>query len=309
VFGFCHAAGRILAAVADPADPCRIVDLRSVDGEERVVFAPNRAWLADRQLSEPRKFALSGAGGVGLDGWLMPPIGRPVEGSPCILLINRGRFGWSFNFEAQLLAGRGFAVAYVNPSGSYGYGEGFRGVTHYDAATAEVDDILRAVDALVQMGIDGARVGASGSSFGGFMVNWLVSHHPERFAAAVAQASYCNRHSLWGTSSIGPSRWDRPGPPWEHAAFLLSRSPLSFAASVRVPVLIVHGDRDTICPIEQAEQWYSALTILGRRPAWLILEGEGHDLARGARPISRIRRMTAVAEWFERHLGAGAAGS
>jgi dipeptidyl aminopeptidase/acylaminoacyl peptidase len=66
--------------------------------------------------------------------------------------------------------------------------------------------------------------------------------------------------------------------------------------------LLIHGDRDTICPLEQAEQWFTALTVLGKEPVWLILEGEGHDLAREARPASRIARLTAIAEWFERHL-------
>lgn len=300
VFAYAHAAGRVVAGVASPDDPCRVVDV--FGGIERVLFAPNQEWLGERRLSIPQYWPVEGARGATLDGWITPPLDAPLDGAPCVMLINRGRFGWSFYFEAQVLAGHGFAVAYLNPHGSYGYGEIFRGATHYDPGTVEVEDFVKGIEALPGLGIDRRRIGVSGASFGGFMVNWLLTQYPDRIAAAVTQASYCNRHSLWGTSSIGPSRWDRPGPPWEHAEFLLARSPLSYVNRVTAPVLLIHGDRDTICPLEQAEQWFTALTVLGKEPVWMILEGEGHDLAREARPASRIARLTAIAEWFERHL-------
>jgi dipeptidyl aminopeptidase/acylaminoacyl peptidase len=268
-----------------------------------LLLAPNQSWLSGRRLSVPTSFTIEGAQGDQIDGWLYAPIDRPIHGAPCVLEVNRGRFGFTFYLETQILAGRGCAVVMVNPHGSYGYGERFKAATHYEPATLEIEDFMMAVDAAIERGVDHSRVGVSGTSFGGFTVNWLVSHFPERFAAAVAQASYCNRHSLWGTSSIGPSRWDRPGPPWAEAEFLLARSPISYAPHVRTPMLMIHGSRDTICPLEQAAQWYTALTVLGREPVWLILEDEGHDLARSARPESRILRLSMIADWFDKHLG------
>ena len=67
-------------------------------------------------------------------------------------------------------------------------------------------------------------------------------------------------------------------------------------------MLLIHGDRDTICPLEQAEQWYTALAMRGINPTFLILNGEGHDLARGARPESRILRMSSIVTWFQEQL-------
>jgi dipeptidyl aminopeptidase/acylaminoacyl peptidase len=67
-------------------------------------------------------------------------------------------------------------------------------------------------------------------------------------------------------------------------------------------MLLIHGEHDTICPLEQAEQWYTALLVNGRKPEWMIFRGEGHDLARNARPGTRIRRMTAIVDWFRRYL-------
>lgn len=300
VFAFDASGGRILLAYAAPDDPGRVSIVSS--DRELVVFDPNQRWLSKKEITKPMPFDFQGARGEQIEGWIMPPIGRPLDNAPCIIQINRGRFGCSFYFEAQCLAAAGFTVAYINPHGSYGYGEVFKASTHYDPATLEVEDVIHALDRLGSMNIDMRRVGISGWSFGGFLVNWLVTHFPDRFAAAVTQASYCNRHSLWGTSSIGPSRWDRPGPPWKHAEFLLSRSPLTHVEHVRIPMLLIHGDRDTICPLEQAEQWYTALAMRGLNPTFLVLKGEGHDLARNARPESRILRMSSIVEWFREHL-------
>src|SRR5256886_5753191 len=91
VFAFAYAAGRILAAVADPTDPCRIVEV--LGASEREVFAPNSEWLSQQYLSKPRRFLFSGANGAAIEGWIVPPIGRAVEGAPCVVQINRGRFG------------------------------------------------------------------------------------------------------------------------------------------------------------------------------------------------------------------------
>ena len=300
VFTFSHAQGRFLFGVGAPNDPCRV--MLHVGSEEREIAAPNRFWLADREFSEPRFFTYAGARGDTIEGWLVPPVGRPLEGAPLVMQLNRGRWGWSFYLETQILAAEGFAVAFVNPHGSYGYGETFRNATHYNPATLEMEDFLLARDHLVGLGIDADRVGINGTSFGGFSVNWLASHHSDRFRAGVAQASYCNRHNLWGSSSIGPSRWDHPGPSWSHAEFLLEKSPLMRVEDVTIPLLLIHGERDTICPLEQAEQWFTALTIAGKDPAWIILRGEAHDLARNARPGSRVARMNAIRNWFRRHL-------
>lgn len=330
IFAFAYANGTFLLGVSSPTDPCQVVLLRNartermpepnlaaapdrgerpidtefarLDRTEEVIASPNAYWLRQRTLTAPHGFTYHGARGDAIEGWLIPPVGRDLEGAPLVLQLNRGRWGWSFYLESQILASHGFAVAFVNPHGSYGYGEVFRSATHYDPAGLEMEDFLLAVDHLIGLGIDPERVGINGTSFGGFSVNWLAAHHSERFRAGVAQASYCNRHNLWGSSSIGPSRWDRPGPPWENADFLLEKSPLSRVAQVSLPLMIIHGERDTICPLEQAEQWYTALTICGQSPTFLILRDEGHDLARTARPSSREVRMTAILRWFQQHL-------
>jgi dipeptidyl aminopeptidase/acylaminoacyl peptidase len=300
VFRFDRARGRLLLAVASPADPCQI-ELRE-DDHATTVFAPNGAWLSGRALATPERVVFVGSQGEEVEGWILSPPERPLAGAPAVLQINRGRFGWTFYLESQILAGAGFAVGFINPHGAYGYGEEFRATPHHDPATREVDDLLRAADVLVQRGVDGRRIGISGASYGGFLVNWLSSHTGERFAAAVSQASYCNRHNLWGTSSIGPTQWTSLGLPWARAEFLLSRSPISFVDQVRIPMLLIHGEHDTICPLEQAEQWYTALLVNGRKPECLIFRGEAHDLARNARPGTRTRRMTAIVDWFRRHL-------
>ena len=74
--------------------------------------------------------------------------------------------------------------------------------------------------------IDPDRLGVAGGSYGGYMVNWMIGH-TQRFRAAVALRSTCDRYSQWGTSDMGMEngRWEFPGDPWTAADFYRERSP------------------------------------------------------------------------------------
>jgi hypothetical protein len=124
----------------------------------------------------------------------------------------------------------------------------------------------------------------------------------------VTQRSICNWLSFFGTSDIGP--WfggeEQGGNPWEHTERLWASSPLKYVANVTTPTLVIHSEEDHRCPIEQAEQWFTALKALGVRDALLRFPGEGHELSRSGRPDRRIERLEAIIGWFDRTLSSSA---
>jgi dipeptidyl aminopeptidase/acylaminoacyl peptidase len=206
--------------------------------------------------------------------------------------------------EFQLLAARGFAVLFTNPRGSRGYGQAHVEAVQGDWGGPDFRDVMAATDHVLTLpGLDGERLGVTGGSYGGYLTNWIIGH-TDRFRCAVTQRSVVNLHSMAGTCDFnfgdteyfGGNAWDRP-------ERLLAQSPLTYAASIRTPLLILHSEGDLRCPIEQAEQLFAALKCLGREVEFVRFSREAnHGLSRGGPPDLRLDRLERIVGWMERWL-------
>ena len=114
-----------------------------------------------------------------------------------------------------------------------------------------------------------------------------------------------NLHSMYGTSDIGVSfgevQWG--GSPQDALDALLERSPLTYAPDVQTPVLLMHGEEDFRCPIEQSEQYFVALKRLGKEVEFVRFPGSAHGFRRSGHPKLREEYLRRMVEWFDRHLG------
>jgi dipeptidyl aminopeptidase/acylaminoacyl peptidase len=277
--------------------------------ERRRLTQLNAELLAEVELARPEEFTFIGADGWELQGWVMRPTqvgaGEPAD-VPVVLEIHGGpmsMYGYSFFLEFQLLVAHGYAVVYSNPRGSTGYGRIFSGAVVNDWGGKDYQDILAGLDAAIARGgIDANRMGVAGGSYGGFMTNWAVSHS-DRFRAAVTMRSVVDMESFFGTSDIGPrfTVSQLNAKPWEEAERLASFSPLTYVDRIQTPLLILHSDEDLRCPIEQAEQLFTALKFLGREVELVRFEGQNHDLSRSGHPRSRVIRLQKILGWFQRY--------
>jgi dipeptidyl aminopeptidase/acylaminoacyl peptidase len=153
--------------------------------------------------------------------------------------------------------------------------------------------------------VDRGRVGVTGGSYGGYMTNWIVAHS-DRFRAAVTQRSVVNLESMFGTSDFGYSLgYEFGGTPWKNVDELRRQSPITYVTNIRTPLLIEHEEDDLRCPIEQAEQLFTALRVLGREVEFVRFEGESHGLSRGGRPLNRAERLRRIIGWFDRWMPEG----
>ena len=282
--------------VADPADGCRLRRLSEV----------NAAALRGVRVSAPEPFRVR-SGAVTLEGWVLKPPGfRPGRKYPAILEIHGGpsaQYGSAFFHEMQWLAALGYVVGFGNPRGSSGYGLKFMSCTHARWGVLDYQDVMRLADWLfARPYVDRKRVGVTGGSYGGYMTNWLVTH-TDRFRAAVTQRSVVNMESMYGTSDYGFAiAGDFGGTPWRNVETLRRQSPLRYVQNCRTPLLIEHEEQDHRCPIEQAEQLFTVLKVLGREVELVRFEGESHGLSRGGRPQNRAERLRRIAAWFQRHM-------
>ncbi|MDQ4044391.1 MAG: prolyl oligopeptidase family serine peptidase, partial [Chloroflexota bacterium] len=92
------------------------------------------------------------------------------------------------------------------------------------------------------------------------------------------------------------------GTPWKDAEKLLRYSPISYVDHIQTPLLIIHSEQDLRCPIEQAEQMYTALRYLDREVAFVRMPEEGHELSRSGTPSRRVARLHYLIGWFDSHL-------
>ncbi|MEW6422942.1 MAG: S9 family peptidase, partial [Deinococcota bacterium] len=255
----------------------------------------------------PQRVTFSNELGEG-EGWVLLP--ESEERAPALLSIHGGphtAYGHAFMHEFQLFAARGYGVCYGNPRGSAGYGQAWASAIHGRWGTVDMADLLAFFDACLAgyKALDPQRTAVMGGSYGGYMTNWITGH-TNRFQAAITDRSICNLLSFGGTSDIGMRFWDDElGLNFHRSADALrlwDMSPLKYVENVRTPTLIVHSVLDHRCPIEQAEQWYTALKLHGVPVRFVRFPGEDHELSRSGRPDRRLKRLEEYLAWLDEWL-------
>jgi dipeptidyl aminopeptidase/acylaminoacyl peptidase len=299
-------ADRIIFAAATPANPGDLYTIAADGTGERRLTTINEALFAQLDLPTPEHLEIVGADGQPVEGWFLP--GRGEGKRPLVLEIHGGPhslYGNAFFHEFQVLAAQGYHVLYTNPRGSKGYGERFCSEIAGGWGDLDYRDLMAAVDLIVQRpDVDETRLGVAGGSYGGFMTNWMIGH-TDRFKAAVTMRCLSNFLSFYGTSDIGPWFGERElqGSPRDQMARYWDRSPLAYVEQVNTPVLILHGEQDLRCPIEQAEQWFVSLRRLGKTAEFVRFPDESHDMSRSGRPDRRQERLRRIVGWFKTYLG------
>jgi dipeptidyl aminopeptidase/acylaminoacyl peptidase len=135
------------------------------------------------------------------------------------------------------------------------------------------------------------------------MTNWIITQ-TERFNAAVTCRSITNWLTFFGVSDIGWTFLHQQlhGVPWLDEEKLMEKSPIRHVANVKTPTMIIQSEQDYRCPMEQAEQLYTALKFLGVESEFIRFPNETHELSRGGKPKHRRERLQHMVRWFKKFL-------
>lgn len=265
----------------------------------------NDGLLSSFILQEPEEITAQSFDGMQIQGWLMKPAGwRDDRKYPLILSIHggpHGMFGWAFNLTFQVYAARGYAVLYLNPRGSSGYGQKFSDGTLNEWGGGDYKDLMAGVDEALKRysWIDRDRMGVTGGSYGGFMTNWIITQTP-RFKAAVANASVSNLVSFYSTSLYQDLiHAEFGGFPWDNYDLLWQWSPLRYVRQAQTPTMFIHGEQDNDVHITQAEEMYMGLKRRGVDTVLVRYPREGHGLRE---PRHRVGALERTLAWFDRLL-------
>jgi dipeptidyl aminopeptidase/acylaminoacyl peptidase len=254
---------------------------------------------------EPQNISFRSFDGTFVEGWLLKPFGwSPDRKYPMILSIHggpHGMYGYAFNPTLQAYAMDGYAVLYLNPRGSNGYGQKFSDGTLNEWGGGDYRDLMAGVDDAIKRypWIDPNRLGVTGGSYGGFMTNWIITQTP-RFKAAVSVASVSNLISFYSTSLYQDLiHAEFGGFPWDNYDLLWQWSPLRYARQAQTPTMFIHGESDNDVHITQAEEMYMALKRRGVETVLVRYPREGHGLRE---PRHRVDALERTLAWFDRFL-------
>ena len=290
------------STLARPAD---IYSL-SRGGQVKQLTHHNDELLSKLKMASYESISWKGAEDARVQGWLLrPPNFDPAKKYPAIVLIHGGPQGawgesWSYRWNPQMWAARGYVILMPNPRGSTGFGHKFVEDISKDWAGKVYTDIMNGVDLLAsQPYVDANRMGAAGASYGGYMVNWILGHS-NRFKALVSHAGVYNLESMYGvTEEQWFPDWEFGGPPWEHEELYARLSPHKYAKNFNTPTLVSHGELDFRVPLGEGFQLFTALQRRGVPSRLLYFPDEGHWVLKPQN--SKLWHQT-VLDWMDKYL-------
>lgn len=267
------------------------------------LYNPNAAFFEEHVVSKPERFWFKSVKNWDIQGWYVPPL-ETSSPHPAILYIHGGpqvSYGESFFHEMQALAAQGYGVIMLNPRGGSGYGQDFVSSILNNYGDEDYQDLMNGLDFVLDQHpeINQEALYVAGGSYGGFMTNWIVTH-TNRFRAAVTQRSISNWISFYGASDIGPSFVEfQLGRDLSQADELWKMSPLAYAANAKTPLLVIHGEQDLRCPLEQGQQMYIAMKKHGVETRFVTFPDSSHGLSREGLPNLRMERLQEISDWFK----------
>lgn len=281
------------------------------DGDNRRVTQLNDNLLQHRELAQVEELWLESAhDGRKIQAWVARPPGFSADRQyPLILEIHGGphtAYGPHFAAEVQLYAAAGYVVVYVNPRGSTSYGEAFANLIHHNYPSEDYDDLMSAVDAVIERGyVDPEQLYITGGSGGGVLTAWTVGS-TDRFRAAVVAKPVINWASFVLTADNAPyfSQYWFEKMPWEAPMAYWQRSPLALVGKVTTPTMLLTGEADLRTPMAETEQYYQALKLRGVDTAMVRMPGASHGIYK--RPSQLLGKVAAILAWFERYAPAEA---
>src|SRR6516225_1739302 len=265
--------------------------------------------LSGYELAPMEPFSYQARDGLEINGYVTFPPGLGRSGLPAVLNVHGGpqaRDTWGYDPQAQWLANRGYLCIQVNYRGSTGYGKAFVAAGDREWGGKMHDDLVDAVGYAVERGwADPSRVAIYGGSYGGYAALVGAAFTPGVFCCAVDIVGPSNLKTLLGTV---PPYWvpviaqlyRRVGNPETDVDFLWSRSPLSRARDIRIPLLIAQGANDPRVKQAESEQIVAALKEAGIDYEYMLFPDEGHGFAK---PENRLKFYTAAERFLARYLG------
>ena len=264
--------------------------------------------LKDVQLGECKAWNYVNAKGDTICcRYYLPPHFDAAKKYPMVVNYYGGCSPTSRMFQSRyphhVYAAMGYVVLVVNPSGATGFGQKFSARHVATAGEGVAEDIIASTQAFCDEHgfVNRKKIGCIGASYGGFMTQYLQTK-TDLFAAAISHAGISDHTSYWGEGYWGYSYSQVSMAneyPWTNKHLFVDQSPLYRADKIHTPLLFLHGTADNNVPVGESIQLYTALKVLGRPTAMVLVDGQDHHIIDYGK---RIKWQNTIFAWFSKWL-------
>ncbi len=264
--------------------------------------------LKDIELGECIAWDFVNSNGDTINGrYYLPPHFDAGKKYPLIVNYYGGCSPTERNFESRYphhaYAALGYVVYVLNPSGATGFGQEFSARHVNTAGDGPAQDIIEGTKQFCKEHsfVNEKKIGCIGASYGGFMTQYLQTV-TDIFAAAISHAGISDHTSYWGEGYWGYSYSEvsmANSYPWSHPDLYVKQSPLFNAHKINTPLLFLHGDSDTNVPVGESIQMYTALKLLGKETAMVLVKDQDHHIKEYGK---RIQWQNTIFAWFAKWL-------
>ncbi len=299
--------GRILYHIDQPNSPGSLFYYQVADGRMNQIAVLNRD-LGTRALSPVRMVSYKARDGLDIEAVLTLPQGSSGKDLPIVMLPHGGpwaRDTLDYDYWAQFIASRGYAVMQPNFRGSTGYGDAFEKAGEGKLGLAMQDDISDGLAWAVKQGIaDPKRACIVGASYGGYAAMWGIAKDPDLYRCAVSIAGVANLRrevndfgfSYYGRES--KAAWTRMTPDFTAV------SPINHIERIKAPLLLIHGKKDIVVDFAQSQSMYNKTKAAGKSVELVALPEATHHFRREA---DRVALLKAIDGFLQKHNPAGTA--
>jgi len=299
VEAFVGRKGDIAFTGSTPAQPSELYYLASVTDVPKRLTDFNHE-IAALAPSKAQRFEWKGPDNFQEDGILVyPPDFQKGRKYPLVLIIHGGPTASSttqFSFLSQLMAAHGYVVFSPNYRGSDNLGNAYQRAIWNDAGDGPSRDVMAGIDALKKLGfIDENKIGVTGWSYGGYMTSWLIGHY-QIWKAAMAGAPVTDLYDEYNLSDFNvTARYSFKNSPFvgDNVRGYRAQSPITYAAQMKTPTLIMHDTGDARVTITQAYSLFHALKDNGVPVKFMAIPVPGHF------PGDPVRQMDVYRYWVE----------
>jgi dipeptidyl aminopeptidase/acylaminoacyl peptidase len=203
----------------------------------------------ERDLVTPRKITYKTFDGTVINAYLYAPREvQPGQRFPGILFIHGGptaQFNDTFQQQVQFFVRMGYVLLLPNVRGSSGYGRAFEKANNKDWGHGDLKDVLAGVDYLKALPyVNAAKMGITGTSYGGFLTPAAAVWAPGVFQAAIAASGYPDRVKFVQEGEIRHiKQLDYEFGPYKGNEHVYRRnSPFYWIKDIRTPMFLLNGE-------------------------------------------------------------------
>jgi len=305
IAAFVGRKGEIAFTGSTPRQPSELYYMAAANDNPKKLTNFNHE-IATLDLGVADRITWDGPDGFQEDGVLVyPPDFQKDRKYPLVLIIHGGPQASSttaFSFLPQLMATHGYVVFSPNYRGSDNLGNVYQRAIWNDAGDGPGRDVMAGIDAVKKLGfIDESKIGVTGWSYGGYMTSWLIGHY-QIWKAAMAGAPVTDMYDEYNLSDGNVAgRYSFRGSPYvgDNLKDYRAESPITYAAHIKTPTLIMHDTGDARVTVTQGYSLYHALKDNGVPVKFIAFPIPGHAPGDPVRRMEMYRRWV---EWMDQYL-------